>query len=364
MQIRKIAWIGFSALGHIGFLALLAMGPLKQALEGSGSKGAAGTAEWVAGGETAGSTEIQVETTVAAPVAAPAPVAVEAPIVAPIKAVVANSSSAQLAVPQPSKQKAQAVAKLPKAQARSNTASPSSSEPSSSLLSESDSVVAVESSLAPRDLEPILSTSEADPELADRKSEETKSEKVPEALNAQVPQHDSKAEEAIAQAEDVAMTEALTSEASEPLEQEKQLPPPVAGAPKPTEAAALTQGTANGGEAGVSQAAMQVPAGVEIREASELTAKDGNPSPQYPVEDRKARREGKNVLVGKVGQDGKMEEVFLEKSSGSKSLDRSAIDAFQRWEFSPGQEGYIRKPFEFRLKGETALDGADGRLRR
>lgn len=93
--------------------------------------------------------------------------------------------------------------------------------------------------------------------------------------------------------------------------------------------------------------------GVEIRDASELAALPGNPKPSYPAQDRLRKYEGKAVLVGRVGADGRMSQVLVERSSGSKAMDSSAIEAFKRWRYRPGQQSWVRQPFQFRLIGEA-----------
>ncbi|HRK06209.1 MAG TPA: TonB family protein [Pseudobdellovibrionaceae bacterium] len=93
--------------------------------------------------------------------------------------------------------------------------------------------------------------------------------------------------------------------------------------------------------------------GVEIRDASELAALPGNPKPSYPAQDRLRKYEGKAVLVGRVGADGRMSQVLVERSSGSTAMDASAIEAFKRWRYRPGQQSWVRQPFQFRLIGEA-----------
>ena len=91
--------------------------------------------------------------------------------------------------------------------------------------------------------------------------------------------------------------------------------------------------------------------GARIRDASELIARPGNPSPIYPQEDRLHGRQGLAVVVGRVANDGSILSVSLERSSGSASMDQEAMKTFAKWKFMPGQQGMVRKPFQFVLAG-------------
>lgn len=90
-----------------------------------------------------------------------------------------------------------------------------------------------------------------------------------------------------------------------------------------------------------------------IRDASELKALPGNPNPVYPPRDRLNRKQGTAFVLGRVMPDGRIGQVVLEKSSGSPSMDAESAKAFRNWRFQPGQQGWVRKPFQFRLVGEA-----------
>ncbi len=90
-----------------------------------------------------------------------------------------------------------------------------------------------------------------------------------------------------------------------------------------------------------------------IRDASELKALGGNPNPIYPARDRLARKEGTAIILGRISPDGRVVETTLEKSSGSANMDAASIQAFRGWRFQAGQQGWVRKPFQFRLVGEA-----------
>lgn len=90
-----------------------------------------------------------------------------------------------------------------------------------------------------------------------------------------------------------------------------------------------------------------------IRDASELKALSGNPNPVYPARDRLARKEGTSVILGRVSADGRVSEVTVERSSGSAQMDSASAQAFRSWRFQGGQQGWVRKPFQFKLVGDA-----------
>jgi TonB family protein len=98
-----------------------------------------------------------------------------------------------------------------------------------------------------------------------------------------------------------------------------------------------------------------VPLGVPVRDARALIAMPGNPKPIYPLADKIAGRQGTTILLGKVRNDGRVENIALEKSSGSRLMDESAAKAFSRWRYRPGQEGYVRLPVQFELVGDAKV---------
>ncbi len=92
-----------------------------------------------------------------------------------------------------------------------------------------------------------------------------------------------------------------------------------------------------------------------VMNASERRPLPGNPLPIYPERDRYLRHQGTTVLIGRVGSDGVVSDVRIEKSSGSATLDQSSVTAFSKWRFEPGQETLVRKSFVFSLKGEEEV---------
>jgi TonB family protein len=54
-------------------------------------------------------------------------------------------------------------------------------------------------------------------------------------------------------------------------------------------------------------------------------------------------------------------DLRLTRSTGHAELDQAAMDAFRKYKFVPGQEGYTVHNFEFDLTGPA--EAANGRLR-
>lgn len=78
--------------------------------------------------------------------------------------------------------------------------------------------------------------------------------------------------------------------------------------------------------------------------------------PTYPVASRRNREQGVVLLELVVGEDGRVEEILVKRSSGFANLDRAALVAVRRWRWSPtiiNQQavrvrGVVRIPFELR----------------
>ena len=71
--------------------------------------------------------------------------------------------------------------------------------------------------------------------------------------------------------------------------------------------------------------------------------------PVYPQISRKRGEEGNVVLLANV-VNGKVVSVNIEKSSGIKALDASALTAVGKWSFSADTNTVVRIPVSFRLK--------------
>ena len=75
----------------------------------------------------------------------------------------------------------------------------------------------------------------------------------------------------------------------------------------------------------------------------------------YPMTAMRNRIEGTVVLRVLVGEDGSVKEIEIDKSSGSRDLDRAAREAVMKWKFKPGMRsgvayaGWARVPINFTL---------------
>lgn len=77
--------------------------------------------------------------------------------------------------------------------------------------------------------------------------------------------------------------------------------------------------------------------------------------PKYPPQAVREHHTGKVVLKVLIGVDGSPKDVTVEKSSGYRELDQSAVAAAKTWMFNPGRrdgqpyEGYALIPVDFNL---------------
>lgn len=75
----------------------------------------------------------------------------------------------------------------------------------------------------------------------------------------------------------------------------------------------------------------------------------------YPPIALRNRIEGTVILRVLVGEDGEVKEIEVDKSSGSRDLDRAAREAVMKWKFKPGMRGGVacagraRVPVSFTL---------------
>lgn len=80
------------------------------------------------------------------------------------------------------------------------------------------------------------------------------------------------------------------------------------------------------------------------------------PSPAYPVASRRNREQGVVILDVTLGEDGRVAEISVMRSSGHDRLDRAALTAVRRWRWTPSVvegkttrvRGLVRVPFELR----------------
>ena len=81
-----------------------------------------------------------------------------------------------------------------------------------------------------------------------------------------------------------------------------------------------------------------------------------NPAPRYPVMARKRGYQGTVLLSVLVNKEGKVDILWLFKTSGYKILDNAAIEAVKDWTFEPGRKGdeavamWVEVPVKFELE--------------
>ncbi len=93
------------------------------------------------------------------------------------------------------------------------------------------------------------------------------------------------------------------------------------------------------------------PARPANRDAAPLAAAD----PAYPPAAARNREEGSVILLVQVDASGTPTDVAIETRSGSRDLDRAAVDAVRKWSFEPAIQGgkpvasSVRVPVDFKL---------------
>jgi protein TonB len=63
-----------------------------------------------------------------------------------------------------------------------------------------------------------------------------------------------------------------------------------------------------------------------------------DPSPDYPQASVRRGEEGSVLCAMRVGQNGRVEDVEILRSSGHPGLDRAACESLRRWVFEPARE--------------------------
>jgi TonB family protein len=78
------------------------------------------------------------------------------------------------------------------------------------------------------------------------------------------------------------------------------------------------------------------------------------PRPEYPYEARRRHLTGTGVIAVSVNPvTGLVVDAQVERSIGSPILDNSALNAFRRWRFKPGNAARVRIPVTFDLNGAS-----------
>lgn len=100
-----------------------------------------------------------------------------------------------------------------------------------------------------------------------------------------------------------------------------------------------------------------LPAGVGLAPTEVPVPLPGQtPAPEYPPAAIREGAEGTVMVRVEVGTDGVPLSVDVQQRSGSRDLDRAAVDAVRRWRFSPGQRdgqaivGSVTVPVDFKMR--------------
>ena len=105
------------------------------------------------------------------------------------------------------------------------------------------------------------------------------------------------------------------------------------------------------GRKGKGQKLNAIPAydGPKISNSRSLRQQGGNRPPQYPVVDRIRKNTGTVMVLGFVNKEGRVSNVQVDSSTGTRRMNTSAMMAFKKYRFQKGQEGWVKMPFEYTL---------------
>jgi protein TonB len=77
--------------------------------------------------------------------------------------------------------------------------------------------------------------------------------------------------------------------------------------------------------------------------------------PRYPDSARRRGVEGTVIIKAYVTEQGRVEQVQVERSAGHTDLDQAAVEAVERWRFKPARRGrqpvamWVSIPVKFQL---------------
>lgn len=92
--------------------------------------------------------------------------------------------------------------------------------------------------------------------------------------------------------------------------------------------------------------------------------------PKYPVEAARRQQEGATSVLLHVDRSGRVQDVKITRSSGSRVLDTAAVRAFRQWKFAPGsappgglwvktEQRFILYRLRYSRLGDKAADNVD-----
>lgn len=139
----------------------------------------------------------------------------------------------------------------------------------------------------------------------------------------------------------------LSEAAQDALRNPRPAPPPVA-VPSPTNV------PAQGPVADSTQQNNAPPAGLA---PGSVPVAISRPAPRYPSDALRNGESGTVLVRIEVGADGEPTAVSVVARSGSRSLDRAAVQAAKRWRFRPAQQNGSAVASAVEVPIEFALDG-------
>ncbi len=84
----------------------------------------------------------------------------------------------------------------------------------------------------------------------------------------------------------------------------------------------------------------------------------GQPSPSYPPEAYRAREEGTVLVTADIDPMGNVASVEVTRRSGSRTLDRAALDEVRKWKFKPAMKdgkavaSSVQVPVDYKLDAQ------------
>jgi periplasmic protein TonB len=162
-------------------------------------------------------------------------------------------------------------------------------------------------------------------------------------------------------------TNPVVDESTKAVEPAPLPPPVIKQAPVTTnssaqpiaQAATPATNAASAGDASGNIAAASAASGVAVTQSyTGLKQMSGNKPPSYTHEMRMDKMQGAGQLVYYVGKDGSVSQLRVTRSTGYAELDKAAVDAFSKYKFVPGQDGFTVHDFEFSLKGPAISDAS------
>jgi protein TonB len=78
------------------------------------------------------------------------------------------------------------------------------------------------------------------------------------------------------------------------------------------------------------------------------------PAPRYPAQALRSGEQGTVMVSAEISEDGVPSAVEVARSSGSRQLDRAAVDAVRHWRFRPAMAdgrpttGRVQVPISFK----------------